>query len=277
LPLQGVLTCGPAPTYALSASTRIPAAASTRTRPQMRVALRSWTEPGSGPDAHTMVPLGEAITCRFMPCFLCLIPLCSSRRCGAWGYDGGSDDLEEGPGQVAFETADDLSFRTSFSGAASDVVARWSVSSQAYQDRSEQCGVGLTIPRLMRRRWFFPEDASTVLTPHSAAKDAPLARRSGLSPAVMSRVAVESGPTPNSASNFGAVTSTAEAMRLSRSLISCVRCWIRRARSRSVCAGCRRPSVVLRVQRGASRYQRGGAQPRGARSSGSALTRSILS
>jgi hypothetical protein len=28
--------------------------------------------PGERPDTHTMSPSGLAMTCRFMPCFLCL-------------------------------------------------------------------------------------------------------------------------------------------------------------------------------------------------------------
>ena len=34
--------------------------------------LRSWVLPRSAPETHTMSPPGEAMTCRFMPCFLCL-------------------------------------------------------------------------------------------------------------------------------------------------------------------------------------------------------------
>src|SRR3954453_11501325 len=51
-------------------------------------------------------------------------------------------------------------------------------------------------PRLSRRRWVLPEETSTGLTPHNAAKDASLWRRSGLSPAGMSNAAAVSGPTP---------------------------------------------------------------------------------
>ncbi len=51
-------------------------------------------------------------------------------------------------------------------------------------------------PRLSLRRWVLPDDASTGLVPHKAAKDASLSRRSGLSPAEMSKAAAVSGPTP---------------------------------------------------------------------------------
>jgi hypothetical protein len=51
----------------LSASTTRPEAASSRTMPQIRVAVRSSTAPGSGPDTHKISPLGLAMTGRFMP------------------------------------------------------------------------------------------------------------------------------------------------------------------------------------------------------------------
>lgn len=41
------------------------------------------------------------------------------------------------------------------------------------------------------------------LTPHSAANDASLSRRSGLSPIVITKVAALSGPIPTGASNCG--------------------------------------------------------------------------
>lgn len=63
----------------------------------------------------------------------------------------------------------------------------------------------LSPPRLSRRRWLFPEDFSTGLTPHRAAKDASLPSRSGLSPAVISRAAALSGPIPSCSSRLGAV------------------------------------------------------------------------
>ncbi len=42
------------------------------------------------------------------------------------------------------------------------------------------------------------------LTPHSAAKDASLCRRSGLSPIVISKVTAVSGPIPTTVSSCGA-------------------------------------------------------------------------
>jgi hypothetical protein len=40
--------------------------------PQIHSAFLAWTEPGSGPDTHRTSPLGLAMTCKFMPYFLCL-------------------------------------------------------------------------------------------------------------------------------------------------------------------------------------------------------------
>ncbi|MEV3927512.1 hypothetical protein AB0K41_42085 [Actinomadura coerulea] len=48
-----------------------------------------------------------------------------------------------------------------------------------------------------------PDDASTGLVPHKAAKEASLERRSGLSPAAISRAAALSGPTPRTSSRPG--------------------------------------------------------------------------
>ena len=39
---------------------------------QIRAAFRSWTLPGSAPDTHKIVPFGNAMTCRFIPCIRCL-------------------------------------------------------------------------------------------------------------------------------------------------------------------------------------------------------------
>jgi hypothetical protein len=50
---------------------------------------------------------------------------------------------------------------------------------------------------------ILPEDACWGLTPHRAAKEASLRSRSGLSPAVMSRAAALSGPTPRGVSIVG--------------------------------------------------------------------------
>ena len=48
-----------------------------------------------------------------------------------------------------------------------------------------------------------PEDASTGQAPHSAANDASLRRRWGLSPAAMSNAAAVSAPTPRAAISAG--------------------------------------------------------------------------
>jgi hypothetical protein len=39
---------------------------------QIRAAAVSCVLPGNCPDTHRIVPSGEAITCRFIPCIVCL-------------------------------------------------------------------------------------------------------------------------------------------------------------------------------------------------------------
>src|SRR5205823_3505716 len=94
--------------------------------------------------------------------------------CGRWGWPG--DDLVDLAGDVAFEASDGFAAGLAFGLSAVDVV------------RSP--------PRLSLRRLVFPDDASTGLTPHNAAKDFSLCSRCGLSPAAMSSAAAVSGPTP---------------------------------------------------------------------------------
>ncbi len=62
------------------------------------------------------------------------------------------------------------------------------------------------------------------LTPHSAAKDASLPRRSGLSPIVISKVTALSGPMPTEASNCGKWHFTCRARWSSSSRICPVSC-----------------------------------------------------
>ena len=45
---------------------------SSSSTPQTHSAFLSCTEPGSAPETHRMSPCGLAMTCRFIPCFLCL-------------------------------------------------------------------------------------------------------------------------------------------------------------------------------------------------------------
>src|SRR5829696_5479558 len=117
-------------------------------------------------------------------------------------------------------------------------------------------------PRLSRRRWVLPEEASTGLTPQSAAKDASLWRRSGLSPAVMSSAAAVSGPTPLRSSSRGACALSVSVIWRFRSSISVVSSRIRRAsRARGV-GGC--GGGIARcagVELGAAADQGGVAQP----------------
>jgi len=89
-------------------------------------------------------------------------------------------------------------------------------------------------PRFKRRRTVLPEDTWTGLAPDSAAEEASLPSRSGLSPAVMSRAAAQSGPTPGRASSLAVWRLTARASCWLSSSISPVSSRIRQASSRSV-------------------------------------------
>jgi hypothetical protein len=75
-------------------------------------------------------------------------------------------------------------------------------------------------PRLSRWRVVLSEDACCGLTPHSAAKEASLRSRSGLSPAAMSRAAAVSEPTPRVGQQHGVWRVTASVSRCSRSWTS---------------------------------------------------------
>ena len=70
------------------------------------------------------------------------------------------------------------------------------------------------------------------LVPHSAAKDASLRIRSGLSPAATSSVEATSTPTPRAASSAGLVASHRASRSASSRAISAVSAWWRRARQR---------------------------------------------
>ena len=70
------------------------------------------------------------------------------------------------------------------------------------------------------------------LAPHSAAKDALLRMRWGLSPAVTSSAAATSGPTPQAPSRAGLACSQSSSSSASSWAISPVRAWWRRARDR---------------------------------------------
>src|SRR6201987_1482478 len=70
-PLYGILAYV-LPWEPLSARGTRPAASSSARTPQILSAFLSCTEPGSAPDTHRMSPPGLAMTCRFIPCLLCL-------------------------------------------------------------------------------------------------------------------------------------------------------------------------------------------------------------
>src|SRR6266487_3316395 len=86
-------------------------------------------------------------------------------------------------------------------------------------------------PRLSRWRSWLPEEASTGLAPHSAAKLASLRTRPGLSPAVASSVAATWVATPCLARNSGgAARVRSSSSAASSRAISAASCWWRRAR-----------------------------------------------
>ncbi len=70
-PRYGIFACATL-WQPLTARTIRPAASSLAGTPQIHSAFLSCTEPGSAPDTHGMSPSGLAMTCRFIPCFLCL-------------------------------------------------------------------------------------------------------------------------------------------------------------------------------------------------------------
>jgi hypothetical protein len=115
------------------------------------------------------------------------------------------DQVEDLPGRVAFEAPDDFASGLALLDAALVVVLRARVDPQAGEDDAVERGIGLTVTTTVRRRnCRRPEERSTGLTPHKAAKDASLSSRSGLSPTVISRATAVSGPIPTTSSSCGA-------------------------------------------------------------------------
>src|SRR5439155_17638126 len=105
------------------------------------------------------------------------------------------EDLVDGAGEVALQAPARLALRQSFGGTSVQVGAGSLVPAQTVQHRTEQSSVGLAMPAAVERcRWVLPEDASTGLTPHSAANDASLGSQCGLSPTTTSNVAAPSTP-----------------------------------------------------------------------------------
>ncbi len=89
-----------------------------------------------------------------------------------------------------------------------------------------------------------PEDAWTGLAPHNAAKEDSDFMRSGLSPAVTSRVAAVFTPTPGAPSSAGLARAQRRWISVFSCSISVVSAWYRRARRRSVFLAY---AVVVRV------------------------------
>ena len=118
------------------------------------------------------------MTCRFIPCFLCLMPLWMSTgggRC-CWGRLGwrSGDEWVELPCDVALEAADGLAAGLAFGGCAVGGSRGWRWS-QRSRVRVMRCRAALACrlpPRLRRWRWVLPEEPLTGLTPQSAANEA---------------------------------------------------------------------------------------------------------
>jgi hypothetical protein len=117
---------------------------------------------------------------------------------------GAGDGLIELAGDGAFEATDGFAAGLALGDGSVEVVAGVGVPAQAGQDDGGERGVGLPVAAAVEAAALvLPEDASMGLTPHSAAKDASLWSRSGLSPAATRRAAVVSGPTPERLSSLG--------------------------------------------------------------------------
>ena len=105
----------------------------------------------------------------------------------------------------ALEAADRFDLAPAFAHAFGDVVLAAFVADQADDRDAPQRGVGLPVAAAVEPgRWILPLLAGIGLQPVRAAKDRSLTIRSGLSPAVMSRVEAVSGPTPCSSTSSGA-------------------------------------------------------------------------
>ncbi len=104
--------------------------------------------------------------------------------------------LRDSGGSPGFEKAPD-GFRA-LGGHAAAVRGSQRIRTRAM---TQSARLASRLPPMQLRRWRCcrPEEASTGETPHSAAKDASSARRSGLSPAATSNAPATSTPTPRSA------------------------------------------------------------------------------
>ena len=152
-----------------------------------------------------------------------------SAQVGAFGHWGrvGEQPVDLAC-DVALEAAHDLA-----AGLALGVVILGSSQRSRTMAMRHSALLASRLPlRLSRWRTIGPEDASMGLVPHSAAKDASLRIRSGLSPAATSSVEATSTPTPRAASSAGLVASHSASRSASSRAISAVSALWRRARQR---------------------------------------------
>ncbi|MFH9969550.1 hypothetical protein ACH4PR_51420 [Streptomyces mirabilis] len=108
--------------------------------------------------------------------------------------------MEDLPGRIAFEATNDFATGLALLDPALVVALGARFDPQAGEHDAVERGIGLTITAAVEAT----ELRSTGLTPHKAAKDASLSRRSGLSPTVISRATAVSGPIPTTSSSCGA-------------------------------------------------------------------------
>ena len=142
-------------------------------------------------------------------------------------------------------------------------MVRWSTRSLVMAMRHRALLAWRLWPRLRRWRTVAPGDASVGLASHSAATDASLRMRWGLSPAVASSAAATSGPTPQAPSRAGLACSQSSSGSASRWAVSPVRAWWRRARDRRavVAAAVTWSGLGSGPPAGACLDERGGALP----------------
>ena len=108
-------------------------------------------------------------------------------------------------GDIALQDADDLALGAPLLHSALEIGLRvWVVGERTMTMRHNALLAWRSPPRLSRWRVTLPEDAWIGDTPQRWAQAASERSRSGLSPAVMSREAAVSGPTPLRASRSGA-------------------------------------------------------------------------
>lgn len=179
---------------------------------------------------------------------------------------------------VPFQAADDLAFGLALRETSPQVVLGRARPAQAAEDDPVEGGVGLVVAAAVE---------SAALSLAGGCLDRAGATQGGegclaveafrVVTAEMSRAAAVCGPTPWTSSRPGVLAWIASAIGLLRSLISSVRCWMRRASSLKVCrAAPAGPETSDSASRATCRTRtptlpepgRPGGVGRGARSSG---------